>query len=152
MISYGFGFKRLTELLNRQKVTMSYIRYLMIKEGFYDPSLIPLIKPEKPENYIKKTIFENDNYEVKLFKWAPNSVSSIHNHAENGCVFTILGNELNETLYDKNLNKIHCKDYYLFSTQLRKNSDIHKMQNNTTVSSYSLHIYSPPGFIADIYD
>jgi len=43
-------------------------------------------------NYIKKLVYENDNYEVFVVSWMPNRSSTIHDHAENGCVFKVLEN------------------------------------------------------------
>jgi cysteine dioxygenase len=108
-----------------------------------------LIKKEFQEDdsksYLRNIIFQNDNYELILIKWKPNSESLIHDHSKNGCILKVIEGTLKETLYDKNIKEIKQTIYNKEEVNYINNQiGYHKITNLNNTDTYSLHLYSPP--------
>ena len=75
---------------------------------------------------------------------------TIHDHAQNGCLMILLNGELNEKLYDKNLENIDENNY-----RSPKISFINDKKGYHSVKalkeSKSIHIYYPKGHITKSY-
>lgn len=101
---------------------------------------------------IKLKEFSNDNIEFILILWKPNAQTRIHDHPKNGCLMKVLSGELHEILYNKNKEKINeNKLTSEYSSYIEGNNIIHKIINNTDTTAISLHIYSPPNHISNVY-
>lgn len=137
--------QKLVNLVKNPNMTMQCLKYNL--KYFSDLGIIDKYRNKHVSNYKKYILFSNDNFDIKLIKWAPQAKAMVHNHASNGCVFTILENELEETLYSKNLEEIETKKYDNFAISYIDNKMYyHSMQNTSDKDSYSLHIYSPSGY------
>ena len=55
-----------------------------------------------PNNYHRKKVYNNDDFEIFIITWNVNQGSKIHDHAENGCYMLLLQGELTEDIYDNN--------------------------------------------------
>lgn len=97
----------------------------------------------------RNILYSNSNFEIILIKWFPNSESNIHNHSENGCIMFLIDGKIIEKRFSKNNTK----------TTLINNNKILYINNKDSVHqiinldkiSYSLHIYSPSGYICKEY-
>ena len=90
-------------------------------------------------------LYINNDYEIVLIGWEPGAKSSIHNHANLGCIyFTILGELVEERFDTKTLDLIQIQNLLLNDVEYIDN-DIayHRIGNTTKKYSFSIHIYSP---------
>ena len=87
--------------------------------------------------------FGTEQYEMFLLVWHPYSYTALHNHKENGCLMKILEGNIIE-------QKISNEGKYPQTQELFKNDisyihnthGLHRIINNNSNYSYSLHIYS----------
>ena len=108
---------------------------------------------ECEENYIKKLVFRNEDYELFVVSWMPGKGSTIHDHSKNGCLFKILRGELIEERYS---NEIKLENSTLFNGNnigyIENEEGLHRMLNKTDKIVVSLHLYSPPNYKIKSYD
>ena len=129
---------------NQITTTASLINDNYIKNDYYTKIKLDEIDFYKPRNF--------DAY---LIIWNSNKFSTIHNHAERGCIFKILTGSLIETRYQKDtLNELGTSLLYSGSSSyIDNNQGLHKVgsddKNNLTIS---LHIYAPKNYIPEHYD
>ena len=144
------NLQKLINLVQNPNMTMQCLKYNL--KYFSDLGIIDKYRNEKIINYKKYTLFNNKNYDIKLIKWSPNSYAPIHDHATNGCIFKLLENEIEETLYSKEIEEIETKKYQeLEISYIDNKMYYHSMKNSTDNDSYSLHIYSPSGYKCKFY-
>lgn len=117
----------------------------------------------------------NDIFEIYLICWNKGAISPIHDHSENGCIVKILKGKLNEFRYNryeenntntnlfsffkkkkKNIknDKKNCICYKLECntvSYIHNDIAIHQIANSIDDTAYSLHIYSPCNYDANIY-
>lgn len=102
------------------------------------------ITPISRDKYIRKTIFNNANYEIVEIYWGENSTTTIHDHPPQGCLYKLLNGKLLEEVYDNNKKK--NTDVRIVPGELKyidNTVGFHKI-TNTGYKSRSIHIYSPP--------
>lgn len=94
-------------------------------------------------NYIRHKIYCDDNKEIILIQWPKDSVTKIHDHPENGCIFKVLCGRLKEYIY--NTDNV--------SSKIIKKNDISYIDSHIGLhkiialeNSFTLHVYSPPGY------
>lgn len=95
----------------------------------------------KTNYYKKNTIYQNKYFEIVVISWAKNTITPIHSHPENGCILKVLEGKLIENFYD---NEIIITQLNKDNISCRNGGEIHTI--TALEDSYSLHIYSPPGF------
>ena len=103
------------------------------------------------ETYGRDIIYRNETMEMIIISWNNNQISGIHDHPKNGCLMKILQGELEEHIYNDNLETIDIKNRKKGSVgYIAGTSGLHNIVNkdNKTVS---LHIYSPPNYISNKY-
>ena len=103
-----------------------------------------------PNNYEKEIIYKNSDFELVLISWNKNSITKYHSHPSNGCILKVMDgylietknfdNSQNDKLSNYRYNKILLPD----TISISNNNDKHRIK--TYKQSYSLHLYSPPGF------
>ena len=105
------------------------------------------------KTYKKNLIFRNKNYEIYLICWNSKQFSYIHNHPERGCILKVLKGELTEHKYDtNNLELIESLNLTVGSVSYIDDSlAYHRVGNESKDTAISLHIYSPPKFVANIF-
>ena len=125
-------------------------------------SVIPLINSYNSQDwknyisyekntYTRNLIYRNNNFEMYLIYWDGKVVSTIHDHADNGCVFKVLSGELIENRYNISTNSLitsntlNNKAVYIDNTIA-----YHSIENPIVTPSASLHIYSPPNYVTNI--
>jgi len=103
----------------------------------------PIIK----NKYTKYKIYQDDLIEVIIISWDENVNTGFHKHPKNGCILKVLGGKLEENLLIKDniINKKLEKDTISY---IDDKIGIHSILSKEL--SYSLHIYSPPGFYDSI--
>lgn len=95
-------------------------------------------------DYYKKIIYQNKNFELILIKWDKDSKTKIHKHPKNGCIMKVLDGKLIEKRFNK--DNI-CKESKLEINSIGYIDDnIGTHQIIALEESYSIHLYSPPGF------
>ena len=81
---------------------------------------------------------------VYYFNWQPFVRTTVHDHAKNGCLMILLKGELNEKLYDKNLEVIGENNYTKPNISfINDKKGYHSIK--ALKYSKSLHIYYPKG-------
>tara|TARA_B100000123_G_scaffold173990_1_gene129200 strand:+ start:226 stop:666 length:441 start_codon:yes stop_codon:yes gene_type:complete len=95
-------------------------------------------------NYGKKLVHRDDNFEIKVLSWKPGDKSGIHNHSEFGCLMKVLQGNLQENIYSDNLNLLDIKHLSTNEVSYIDNTiGYHSINNNYNKDCISLHIYSP---------
>ena len=89
-------------------------------------------------------------FDVYYFKWQPFIRTTIHDHAKNGCLMILLKGELNEKLYDKNLDIIGENNYTTPNISFINDKKGYHSVKSIGWSS-SLHFYYPKGHITKEY-
>jgi cysteine dioxygenase len=106
------------------------------------------------KKYKKNLVFRNNNFEIFVICWKPKQYSAIHNHSENGCIFKIIKGQLSEHRYkQETLKLIELNNLSKDSIgYIDNNEGIHRVLNESkNEDCVSLHIYSPPNFLATLY-
>lgn len=100
-------------------------------------------------DYSRNIIFKNNDFELILIKWKKFSNTPIHIHPEKGCIMKLLEGELMEEKYYLDQNDKFIK-YHEDKILKGKTCYIHNILGAHRIyaleDSYSLHLYSPPGF------
>ena len=105
-----------------------------------------------PHQYNKLRIFNNDFFDMYVITWNTNQKSPIHDHSQNGCCFKVLKGHITEHIYDKNMEcigKNNLKKGDMGS--IHNSKGYHSIMNAGDVISVTLHVYSPPGYKANIF-
>ena len=146
------NLNELYEYLNENYIFDNLQKYLPIIEKYNGIDYIKYINFDNDKyKRIKLDNYSNDKFELILICWSKDQISKIHSHSDNGCLMKILEGEIEETLYDNNINfinkNIYKKDNVAF---IHNDYGFHKIKANKI--SISLHLYSPPNYKAIIID
>lgn len=99
------------------------------------------------KKYNRTLIYKNLHYEILILSWGKGATSKIHNHSLNGCIYKILFGKLQEKKYNKKIMLTGSKELSSGESGYIDNDiGYHKITNINDSISYSLHIYSPPGY------
>ena len=94
--------------------------------------------------YTRNKVYSDNNIDIFILSWYPDSKSPIHNHPKNGCILKVLFGQLQEHKYLTN------KKYIINNISKNKQSylddTIGTHQIIALLPTVSLHIYSPSGF------
>ena len=128
------NFINLTHIVKNYKGT-DWVKYIKYSDNKYNRIRVSDI---------------NSKFEIYLICWKPEQSSEIHDHASNGCIMKVLDGSLKEVLYSYNLisqnETIIEKNYISF---INNHIGLHKIISLDY--SVSLHIYSPPNYISNLY-
>ncbi len=105
-------------------------------------------------NYVKIKLMVADWFDAFLIFWGPKALSKIHDHADNGCVYKIIRGSLKETTYF-HINLLQRSQKIIGLGEIGEiNNDIgyHTMQNLLDDISVSIHFYSPPNYVMNIFN
>ena len=147
----------LTNLIsNLRRVDISnynkLFRYSALLKNYRTEDWIEYLDKSKIYKYQKNLIQRDEQFEVHLINWPTQYQSTIHNHAENGCLMKVLQGQLEENIYTDQLDFIEsnlkCKGDISY---IDDTIGYHSVSNNDTINSISLHIYSPPLHKTDYY-
>ena len=93
-------------------------------------------------NYSVKTKIPFPIFDVYHFRWNPFCRTAIHDHASSGCLTVLLRGELNERIYDKNLNFVKENIYRSPNiSYINDNIGYHSVKSEGW--STSIHFYYP---------
>jgi cysteine dioxygenase len=147
------SIKNLISGINRNLITSNsnlLLNYNLIKN--YNGNDYRKYISYSNKTYKKNLVYRNEDFELFVICWKDNDASLIHDHSENGCLFKILEGELREYKYDKELKFIKKVNLRKNNTSyLDNNIGYHKIENKSNNNSVSLHLYSPPRYIANKY-
>jgi cysteine dioxygenase len=105
------------------------------------------------DKYKKNLVYRNEDFEIFVVCWSQKQGTVIHDHADNGCILKVLQGELIEYKYDPKSLKL--KESYNLPTgsvsYIDNNCSYHKIINNSSINTVSLHIYSPPNYQGKTY-
>jgi hypothetical protein len=94
--------------------------------------------------YTRSKVYSDNNIDIFILSWYPDSKSPIHNHPKNGCILKVLFGKLQEHRYLNN------KKYIIIGASKNNQSYIDDTigthQIIALLPTVSLHIYSPSGF------
>jgi hypothetical protein len=99
--------------------------------------------------YKRKILFQNDLFEIIGIYWNKNTKTLIHDHADKGCIMSVVSGKLTEYLYDTELNLVK-KSKIENINYINNNIGIHCVLANEISSSY--HIYAPPNYISNKFN
>lgn len=145
-----FSLKKIISELEKTDKKIHELEYLL--EGFNDENWKEYIS-FSDKSYTKNLIFRNEKYEIYLICWNKKQMSMIHDHPENGCILKVLKGQLIEYRYDtKEIELIELFNHTEGSiAYIDNNIGYHKVGNDSNNKAISLHIYSPPKFVANIF-
>lgn len=99
---------------------------------------------ENPET--NHVLVQNDQIKMVLIRWEKGSSSSIHGHAEKGCVFKVLQGEVEETRHSlENPDTLLSKNTY-FKDSIAYIDDhigLHRVENKSDQQAITIHLYTP---------
>ena len=103
--------------------------------------------------YSKIKVCEENNFDMFVITWNKYQQSPIHDHSSNGCIYKIMKGNLEETIFNKELEWTHRKNMQEnCSTYISDKIGYHSIKNINNDISVSLHIYSPPGYITNYFN
>jgi cysteine dioxygenase len=145
-----FSLKNIISELENTNEKLDKLQYLLDK---YDDKEWKEHISFSDKTYKKNLIFRNKNYEIYLICWKSKQFSYIHNHPERGCILKVLKGDLTEHKYDtNNLEIIESLHHTIGSlSYIDDNLAYHSVGNESKEVAISLHIYSPPKFVANIF-
>lgn len=154
------NFKNVENILNNNIYDISIPSLLRMNYNYdnYDNKKIyyeniEIKNIEEKESYTKFLFFSSDICEAYFIYWKPNSFSRIHSHPCYGCYYTLLYNNIEEHIYNNNLEITDLNVLQLYDiSYIDDNIGFHKMINNSKYPSLSLHIYSPPNSSIKYFD
>ncbi len=112
-------------------------------------SIIPVT-----QGYTRTLLLKTPEFELVAMRWAPGSLSPIHDHGNSRCWVAILQGALDIENYDRlddgfnpTANLQHTFDVHLKAGELdhRLNwRELHRVRNSTRESAFSLQLYAAP--------
>ncbi len=122
----------------------------------FDFSYIDFPKFDLSKNlvYSKFKLYNNINFEIYIIYWHPNQKSKIHDHSKNGCWLKVLEGNLEEHIYDLDLNLIKTNKLNKNDIGFMKDDKVgyHSISNNSDNISRTVHIYSPINHKTSYFD
>ena len=140
----------LTNLIsNLRRVDISnynkLFRYSALLKNYRTEDWIEYLDKSKIQKFQKNIIHRDNQFEMYLINWPIEYQSTIHNHAENGCLMKVLQGHLEEKIYTDQLDFIESNLKYKGDiSYIDDTIGFHSVNNNDTINATTLHIYSPP--------
>lgn len=123
-----------------------------ILENFnLDEHLFPLpARSEKKRFLLEK----NEDWELVLMIWGPDSKSPIHDHGGSSCWARLLKGHLTEkTFFKQNLLLVFEANLELHKINfVDKDEGVHQLTNSSNEMAYTIHLYSKPLGLCNVYD
>ena len=110
---------------------------------FNDPKIFRRFRRGEEKSYI---LVQNRFMKVVLIRWEPGKFSSIHGHANGGCVYKVLQGELEERRYEpREEGKLLAVCRYQAGSMayLDDTMAYHSVGNPSDAYAFSLHAYTP---------
>jgi predicted metal-dependent enzyme (double-stranded beta helix superfamily) len=105
-------------------------------------------------NYLKIKLTSAKWFDCYLIVWGPKAKSKIHDHADNGCVYKMLQGSLTETTYF-HINLLERTKKIIEIGEIGEiHNDVgyHSMENLLEAPAVSIHFYSPPNYVMNIFN
>lgn len=109
------------------------------------------------EKYTRTTLFENDDYELKLLCWEPGQQTPIHDHGGEECWVKFIKGSFFETIFKilpeqaiEIINEVQPEEGQ--TTYMIDFFGFHRLKNNGDVRGMSLHLYAKPVSVCQVYD
>lgn len=141
----------ITNIKNHLKTNkdLSYARHYL--EEYNTDEWMDKVYFDPNNKYTRNLLYRDGDFEIFVICWNPNQESKIHNHSNRGCLMKTLQGELLNEVYTKNLKLLNIGHIYKGNVQyIHDDIGYHKIANGNQ-ETVSLHIYSPPKFIANTF-
>jgi cysteine dioxygenase len=113
----------------------------------------PKLNLNKNSVYTKFKLYNNEYFEIYIIYWYPNKKSKIHDHSINGCWLKVLNGNLEENIYDLELNLIKTNKLNKNDISFMKDDKIgyHSISNISDNITTTIHVYSPINHITSYF-
>lgn len=139
--------KKISETLNKKQNLCTLLEYVRNVNIQIDSNSIIFCE----KNYVRNLIYTNDQFDIYCICWKRGQKSKIHSHPQNGCLMKILSGKLKECKFNNKLEKIVEKELSINDCEyMEGNKYLHDIE--ALMDTISLHIYSPPKFVAKCFD
>lgn len=103
------------------------------------------------EKYCRKKVFQNDQAELIVISWKQSQKTSIHDHPTGGCIMKVITGLLCEDKYSENAD-IHLNTTCLEEGNISYSTGKQNLHQITAMSdTVSVHLYSPPNYVPNVY-
>ena len=100
--------------------------------------------------YTRNLLYSDKQFDIYCIHWRKGHKSKIHSHPKNGCLMKIISGKLKECRYNNDIDKISERELNKNECGYMEGNDIlHDIE--AIDDTISIHIYSPPKFIPQIY-
>lgn len=109
--------------------------------------------PEVPLSYTRTMLARNEDYEIVAMRWAPGSVSPIHDHGQSRCWALVLEGELFVENFERvddgderapRVNPADARTMHVDEIDHRLNwHELHRVRNTAQTPAISLQLYAP---------
>jgi len=112
----------------------------------------------RPDVYTRNLVARNEHFEMLILCWSEGQASPIHNHAGQNCWMGVLEGEIEEILFDApsgpgpltvRNSKTHVAGRVAF---INDDIALHRVRPLPGTRGISLHLYSKPIDVCNIYD
>lgn len=108
-----------------------------------------------PEHYKRNMLEEGPAYQALILCWLPGQQSPIHDHTGSSCAVKVLSGVCTEIMYewaeDGSLAACPAVDYAAPGVRGAQDQDMHIVGNRGGGKLVTLHIYTPPLNLMNIY-
>lgn len=108
-----------------------------------------------PEHYKRNMLEEGPGYQALILCWLPGQESPIHDHTGSSCAVKVLAGVCTEIMYDwaddGSLRPSPAVDYPAPGVRGAQDQDMHIVGNRGTDNLITLHIYTPPLSLMNVY-
>tara|TARA_B100000674_G_scaffold325840_1_gene271678 strand:- start:116 stop:568 length:453 start_codon:yes stop_codon:yes gene_type:complete len=146
-----FSLKKIISELEKTNKKLNELNYLL--EEYDDKDWEEYVN-FSDKGYTRNLIFRNKKYEIYLICWNTKQMSFIHNHPNNGCILKVLQGQLTEHKYNtESLELIESMNHIIGSiSYIDDNIGYHRVGNESKEQAISIHIYSPPNFVSNLFE
>jgi cysteine dioxygenase len=114
----------------------------------------------RPEMYTRNLVARNEHFEMLILCWSENQASPIHNHAGQNCWMAVLEGTIEEALYSppsgNGAGPLTVRNTKLYSPGrvafINDDIALHRVRPSAGGRGISLHLYSKPIDVCNIYD
>ena len=105
-----------------------------------------------PTTYTRVSVARGQRCELLLIGWNDHQESPIHDHPDSGCLLRVMEGKVVEQLHSPTDLETPTREVVRSSIEspisyLSGDDLVHRISNPTDDPAYTLHLYSPPGYV-----